>query len=784
MFHVLTRVMKTTSVFASGLLMCVLMASFLMFAVPVVWSQPFDSSKVSLYAWIKPGDVGASGGNDCWGYTSPSGREYALMGFNNKITIIEISDPANPVIVKSIGHSDSLWGDVKVYQNFCYVVNESGGGIQAIDLSNIDSGQAVLVSSFGPGASHNIAINETSGFLYAVGSSLNGGRPVAYDLRTNPGNPTEAGRISGQQGSYIHDAQIVTMTDGREIMFGASEGRGVDIYDVSNKQIMLRLSRTTYPGLSYCHQMWTNDDHTLLYVDDELDELNGRAPTTRTLVFDVSDLTNPVLVNTFTTGLPATDHNLYFNGGIIYEANYTTGLRIFDARNNPIDPTEVGFFDTYPESNGLGFAGAWNVYPFFPSGTVIVSDLNRGLFILDVSKALTGLNFIYPNGRPDLIDPAGGTSFMVQVTNRGIDPQPDTGVLHYNDGSGWMTTPMFGNGTNDYDAVFPATQCGQIVQYYVSAETVNGDVETDPPTAPDAVFTALSAVSVTTLSSDDFETDTGWVVKNTNVSEGGWERGLPAGDGTRGDPTSDYDGSGQCYLTGLSINKDLDGGPTVLTSPVIDLSAGDAMITYAKWFFNDDNDADSIITEVSNDGGASWVFVEETVSGAGGWFESTFRVSDFVVPSATVQVRFSASDQPNDSVTEVGVDAFRVERAVCANDCLNLVSTSIVAGQSADFTVTGGAAGARAVVLYGFQPGQLQFCQQGQPWCVDFGIDIPLSKATKRVVVQGTFDGSGIFTDSRIVPSGTTGTRILMQAAESDTFPDVCMSNILDVVIQ
>lgn len=507
MFRILTRVMKTTSVFASGLLMCVLMAPFLMFAVPFAWSQPFDSNNVSMYAWIKPGDVGASGGNDCWGYTSPTGREYALMGFNNKITIVEITDPANPVIVKSIGHSDSLWGDVKVYRDFCYVVNESGGGVQAIDLSNIDNGQAVLVSSFGPGASHNIAINEDSGFLYAVGSSLNGGRPVAYDLRTNPGNPTEAGRISSQQGSYIHDAQIVTMTDGREIMFGASEGRGVDIYDVSDKQNMVKLSRTTYPGLSYCHQMWTNDDHTILYVDDELDELNGYTQTTRTLVFDVSDLTNPVLVNTFTTGLPAIDHNLYYKDGFVYESNYTTGLHIFDARTDPINPTEVGFFDTYTESNGLGFAGAWNVYPFFPSGTVIVSDLDRGLFILDVSQA---------------------------------------------------------------------------------------------------------------------------------------------------------------------------------------------------------------------------------------------------VP----------------------------------HDCLALDSTPIIAGQSSDFTVTGGTAGARVVVLYGFQTGQLLSCQQGDTWCVDFGIDIPISEVNKRIVVQGTFDGIGSFMQSRFIPNNASQKHVLMQAAESDTFPDPCMSNLLEVVIQ
>ncbi len=527
----------------------------------------YESYKIDLLSQVEPNEVGSSEGNDCWGYTSSTGREYALMGFNNKLAVVEVTDPSVPVVISTINHNNSTWGDVKVFGDYCYFVNESGGGIQAIDLSNVDAGSATLVGTFGPSTSHNIAINEDSGYLYTIGSGINGGRAVVYDLNANPVNPPEAGRISSGEGDYLHDAHIV-MIGNKEIMFGASEGRGVDIFDVTDKSDMVRLSRTSYPGVEYCHQLWSNDDHTILYVDDELDEYYGQVSTTRTLVFDVSDLTAPELVSTFTTGLPAIDHNLYFHEDLIYEANYTSGLRVFDASVDPYNPVEVAFFDTYPGGNGASFNGDWSVYPFFDSGTIIISDINRGMFVVSAEGATTGLEFDYPDGRPDLIDPAGGTSFRLDVTGRGVEPKPDSGILYYNDGNGWNEVPMSHLGNNEYDVIFPATECGEIVQYYVSAETETDVIEYDPASAPAKVFTVLSAGSLDEVFADNFQTNKGWSVENIDLEDGAWQRGVPAGDGSRGDPTEDYDGSGSCYLTGnRSGNSDVDGGPTRLISP-------------------------------------------------------------------------------------------------------------------------------------------------------------------------------------------------------------------------
>lgn len=144
---------------------------------------------------------------------------------------------------------------------------------------------------------------------------------------------------------------------------------------------MFRISRTPYPDLAYAHQCWVSDDRRFLYLNDELDNIN------RTLVFDVTNLKHPKLVNEYSSEVSAIDHNIYVRGKFIFEAEYTAGLRVFCAKN-PVEPQQAGWFDTYPENDESSYNGAWSVYPFFPSGIVIVSDINRGLFVLDVSLTL------------------------------------------------------------------------------------------------------------------------------------------------------------------------------------------------------------------------------------------------------------------------------------------------------------------------------------------------------------------------------------------------------------
>nr|MBA3725768.1 choice-of-anchor B family protein [Armatimonadota bacterium] len=362
------------------------------FAAVPAHSQ-FTFSKVALKTHIDLATFGASNGNGCWGYVSPSGREYAIMGLSNKVAFVEITDPAKSDWFASIPHTDILWADIKVYGHYAYVVTEaSGSGIQVIDMSDIDNHVVTLVRTItSVGRSHTCHIDETSGFLYTCGSNEGGGTTTVFTL-ANPADPQRVGVASLTGGDYIHETIVHTYTSGpyagRQIFFGCGTDRGVEIYDVTDKNAPFLIKRVTYPDIGYCHQAWLSEDLKYLYMDDEFDE-DWFGYTSRTILFDVSSLENASYVTTFTTGIHTIDHNLYVKDGFIYESNYKSGLRIFDANDNPTAPTEVGWFDTYPESNDTGYAGLWSNYPFFPSGTVIGSDINRGLFVWDVTEAVT-----------------------------------------------------------------------------------------------------------------------------------------------------------------------------------------------------------------------------------------------------------------------------------------------------------------------------------------------------------------------------------------------------------
>ncbi len=372
---------------------CILTAALAATWVAGPAAAQYPADKVELLSHIDVVDFGASAGNDCWGYVSPSGREYALMGLNNRMSVIEITDPRNPVILGHVPHGSSTTGDIKVYRHYAYVAQESGGGIDIVDLSDVDNGNIRVVKRLndnGLSRSHNIALNEDSGYLYLAVGNINRGALVAWNLHQDPENPFIEGQYGGNRS---HDLHVITYTEGpyagREIAFSFSEGRGVEIIDVTDKEDMVLLGRETYPMLGYCHQGWTSDDRRYLYANDEFDE-GSFGITTRTLVFDIADLENPTLVNTFTSGLNSTDHNLYVKDGFIFEANYTSGLQIFNANVDPVDPPRVGYFDTYPANDNAGYSGAWSTFPYFPSGNVIISDRSTGFYLVDPSEALGG----------------------------------------------------------------------------------------------------------------------------------------------------------------------------------------------------------------------------------------------------------------------------------------------------------------------------------------------------------------------------------------------------------
>ncbi len=345
----------------------------------------FDSENVVLHSWLPLSEFGsnADNGNDCWGYVSASGREYALMGTYDGTGIVEITNPGNAQVIQLLDGPNSLWRDIKTYGTYMYCVSEGGGGIQVFNLANIDLGQVQTLNSAGSGSTHNVVIDTESGFLYRTGGTADG--MYIYDL-SNPAVPVQVGQWTDR---YIHDAQVVTYTDGpfagRQIAFccagfnGGWSDTGLTIVDVTNKSNPFVVSQTYYSNAAYSHQGWLSEDRQYFYLNDELDEQNfGGSTTTR--IINVADIENPSFVGTFTSGSSSIDHNLYTHDGMIFEANYRSGLRVFDA-SDPLNPTQYGYFDTYPNNDNASFNGLWSTYPYFPSGTVIGSDLERGLFV-------------------------------------------------------------------------------------------------------------------------------------------------------------------------------------------------------------------------------------------------------------------------------------------------------------------------------------------------------------------------------------------------------------------
>ncbi|MEO1008109.1 MAG: choice-of-anchor B family protein [Planctomycetota bacterium] len=639
-------------------------------------TDSFSASNVTLLSWIPlsafPGGHGA--GNDCWGYTSPSGREYAIMGLQRGFGFVEITDPTNPKIVGSIAGPSSQWHDIKVMGEYAYGVSEGGAGIQVIDLRNIDAGEVTLVrnkTQLGHETTHNIVANPDSGYLYLVGANVANGGLIAVSL-DDPEDPTIVGSWSTH---YVHDAQVVTYTDGpyagREIAFCSNGFDGLEIIDVTDKGNMFRVGRTSYADLRYTHQAWLSNDKQLLYLNDELDEGDTVSVTT-TRVFDVSDITDPRLVSTFTSGRRAVDHNNYLAGDYLYQANYRSGLRVFDVGSDPLNPTEVAYFDTFPGSDSPSFNGAWSTYPFFDSGVVIVSDIERGLFILDVGTDGAASLEIEPiGGAPTTLAPFGET-VRVSINELAGQVDDDRVRMHLSvpGEPDPVVVPMFAQGGGEFEATLPGLPCLENVDYWFEAEATDGRLFRAPLSAPFIAYKAQVVGETDVIFADNFETSTGWSVQNVDLDDGAWSRGLPGGSGDRGDPVSDFDGSGRAYLTGPDGgNTDVDGGPTILTSPVYDVSdlGDEAYVRFAKWFTNDDADQDSLLVEVSGDGGSTWTEVEEFSGGPNEWALHAYRIADFVPATTTFRIRFSVADNPNDSVTEAGIDAFEILTIDCSS---------------------------------------------------------------------------------------------------------------------
>jgi choice-of-anchor B domain-containing protein len=372
----------------------------------------FECESVDLLSFLPVAEMGANRGvatNDVWGWTDPeSGREIVLVGMTDQTAFVDVTDAGNPTYLGRLpltpGARASVWRDMKVYQNHMYVVSDGSGehGMQVFDLTRLRALDGTNPPTLEPdthydriASAHNIVINEATGFAYSVGSSGGGetcgGGLHMIDIR-DPKNPTFAGCFQDmttgrQRTGYSHDAQCVvyhgpdTRYTGHEICLGANE-TALSIADVTDKANPVAVAMATYPNVAYSHQGWLSEDHAFFYMGDELDETGGNVATTRTLIWDLADLEDPVLAAEYLAETKATDHNLYILGNTMYQSNYKSGLRVLDVSDRT-NPVPVGHFDTVPYGgDDAQMDGSWSNYPYFESGIVAVTSGREGLFIV------------------------------------------------------------------------------------------------------------------------------------------------------------------------------------------------------------------------------------------------------------------------------------------------------------------------------------------------------------------------------------------------------------------
>lgn len=355
-----------------------------------------------------------SAANDVWGfYDVNDDREYAIIGLRNGVGVVEVTDPESPRMVGSLPSQSTAWRDIKVYQHFnteavrwdsyAYVTADSASvGTMIIDLRSLPDEISVAATDQTDISAHNVylsnvdyslgvALNDVRPYLHIAGSNRQGGSFNTYGLE-DPKSPSAVYENSStSRANYSHDVSSMVLTDERkdtqciaggpycEIFFDFNEDN-FQLWDKTKNDSPSRLSMTSYQNVAYVHSGWYTEDKQVVLVHDELDEMDYNLNTTVRL-FELSDLRNPSLLSTWSGPTGAIDHNGFVRGNRYYMSNYTRGMTVLDI-SNTADPKEVGYFDTFPVSDNTSFNGAWGVYPYLPSGVVLISDISSGLYVV------------------------------------------------------------------------------------------------------------------------------------------------------------------------------------------------------------------------------------------------------------------------------------------------------------------------------------------------------------------------------------------------------------------
>ena len=657
--------------------------------------------------------------SNIWGYAT-EGKEYALVGTDNGMSIVDVTDPANPDEVYFKPGVGSIWREIKVFNDHAYITTEGGGGLQIVDMTPLPQNTNLSSVSF-TGTTHQFTTAHTlyideNGILYIFGSDYSEGGALIYDLNQNPSAPVELGVFDDY---YIHDGFVRGDTLWASCVYDGF----LSIVDVSDKANPTEVTTFNTPS-NFTHNSWPTNNNNYLFTTDEVSNAYVAS-------YDVSDFGNITEVDRFQhyPGSGSIPHNAHLLGNFLYVSYYKDGVVVVDV-TNPDNLVESGFYDTAPTMEGDGFDGCWGVYPYLPSGNIIASDMSSGLWILGFNNTqscfLEGVVTDFRNGNTlngvtvEILTTSGLTAtnltgeyatgfanantYSVQFSKGGYITQvidnvvltsgntttldvalvPDipfafTGqVVDDETGSGISNAAVkVYNNSFTYNLTADANGIFTVTTFYAGIYEIVAGKWGYITTCADYTLTSTSGTAVVELDKgiyDDFSFNFGWTETNTSPS-GQWEREVPIG--TSYDnyiSNADRDVSNDCldlaFITGNdgggAGDDDVDDGNAVLISPTFDVSTyTNPYIYYSRWFFNGggngSNPNDSLIIELSN-GADIAVIDRSTVSEpVSEWLNKSIRISDYLTPTATMSFKVTATDFTPGHLVEAGLDKFYVE---------------------------------------------------------------------------------------------------------------------------
>lgn len=553
-------------------------------------------------------------------------REFAVIGLQNTTAFVDITNPGNPFEVGRISGGNSIWRDLKYWNQHVYIGTEADDGIKVVSV--IDPDNPVLVYTITDvDNSHNIHLSD-DGYLYIIGADTHD--IWIYDL-TFPGTPSLVGTWDGE---YLHDIDVQD-----NLVYGmgiyTSTAYIIDVSDKSNPETLVSWQ---YPGMA--HDAAVSADGNYLVTADEMQGGNLK-------LWDIQNYSNINLLDEFTVNPTHSVHNVYIKDGLVYASHYADGTRVYDI--STLTFSEVGYYET-SEIDGL-YVGNWGTYVYLPSDNIISSDIETGLYILQFG----GVTIQHSE-----LDDQAFSSDPLEFT---ISAESTTGDIisvqmyyDFNNSGTWSEVSMQLE-TDIYSAQVQVPSDGTVVSYYFYASNDQGQ-ESYFPSGADSDPIVFIVGELPEVYNENFEgSPEGWNVTGDAVG-GVWELANPNGTfygETPVAPGSDVTADGElCYVTGNNApanspsSDDVDGGATTLKSPLIDLSEEESVIlTYYRWYTNnlgDNPSTDIWKVEVSDNGGGSWVNLESTNISKNSWEKQMFFLEDYIGLSSDVRIRFTAED--------------------------------------------------------------------------------------------------------------------------------------------